>query len=147
MPKIVFWAKLIVFETFVWILGKFLAHCSLFCQQRHFGCKVISIWWLLWPIMMAFCWLFRSLGFFSLLNFFVPLASQGIFLHTSSWLFSQIFKGFCFFQFKKKIISPIFFSKFWTNFTNNSCKTTIGIPNQKTRKFHNWSAHMKCLWN
>ena len=57
MPKIVFWAKLIVFGTFVWILGKFLAHCSLFCQQRHFGCKVISIWWLPWPIVMGFCWL------------------------------------------------------------------------------------------
>ena len=36
-----------------------------------------------------------------MLNFFVPLASQGIFWHTSSWLFSQIFKGFCFFQLKK----------------------------------------------
>ena len=145
--KLFFWAKLIVFETFVWILEKFLAHCSLFCQQRHFGCKVISIWWLLWPIMMAFCWLFRSLGFFSLLNFFVPLASQGIFWHTSSWFFFTDFRRFLLFPIQKKLTSPIFSGKFWTNFTNNSCKTTTGIPSQKTRKFHNWSAHMKCLWN
>ena len=146
MPKIVFWAKLIVFETFVWILGKFLAHCSLFCQQRHFGCKVISIWWLLWPIMMAFCWLFRSLGFFLCWTFLFhwPLKESFGTLHPGFFhRFSKVFA----FPIQKKLISPIFFGKFWTNFTNNSCKTTTGIPTQKTRKFHNWSAHMKCLWN
>ena len=146
MLKIVFWAKLIVFETFVWILGKFLAHCSLFCQQRHFGCKVISIWWLLWPIMMAFCWLFRSLGFFLCWTFLFhwPLKESFGTLHPGFFhRFSKVFA----FPIQRKLISPIFFGKFWTNFTNNSCKTTIGIPNQKTHKFHNWSAHMKCLWN
>ena len=106
MLKIVFWAKLIVFETFVWILGKFLAHCSLFCQQRHFGCKVISIWWLLWPIMMAFCWLFRSLGFFLCWTFLFhwPLKESFGTLHPG--FFHRFSKVFAFSNSKKNQYHP-----------------------------------------
>ena len=118
-------------ESFWLIVASFVNKGTLAAKSSQFGDFLGPLWWD-----------FVDFRVFSMLNFFVPLASQGIFWHTSSWLFSQIFKGFCFFQLKNKSISPIFSNKFWTNFTNNSCKTTTGIPSQKTRKFYNSSAHM-----
>ena len=102
MLKIVFglnWLSLRLlceyWESFWLIVASFVNKGTLAAKSSQFGDFFGPLWWHLLTFLI-----FRV---FSMLNFFVPLASQGIFWHTSSWLFSQIFKGFCFSNSKKLI--------------------------------------------
>ena len=130
---------LIVFETV----------CTLATKLPQFG-------GLFDPFLWHFRWFFNSFGqlftgLFWFLDFWTVafhfLSLLRNLWYTSFWLFLRFSNVFTCIQFKNKLISPIFSDMFWPNFTNNPCKTTTGIPSKRIRKYHSYSAHMKCLWN